>query len=167
MNRSSFVLASALAGISLFLAGCGFQLRGSTNIPFKTFYIGVNDTSSLAVVLKRNIRGNGPTQLVSDPNQAEARLEILGETHDTQLLTINSAGLAVEYYLDTKIRFRVTNGKGKEFIPPTEIAVRRIIKVNSNAVLAQQFEVDQLYRDSEADAAQQILRRIEAIHPEQ
>jgi LPS-assembly lipoprotein len=145
------------------LAACGFHLRGSTNIPFKTFYIGVADTSPIAVQLKRSIRGNGPTKLVSDPKDAEAKLEILHERASADILTINSLGIATEYNLYYHLQFRVIDNKGKAYIPATELALKRLILTNNNAVLAENYQVQDMLLDMQADAAQQILRRIEAI----
>lgn len=151
---------------ALSLGACGFELRGSTNIPFKTLYIGVADTSPIAVELKRRIRGNGPTKIVSDPATAEAKLEVLHERVSSDIQTINSLGLATEYDLYYHIQFRVTDAKGRIFIPPTELALKRLILANNNAVLAENSQITQLFSDMQSDAAQQILRRIEAIRPE-
>ena len=147
------------------LSGCGFQLRGSTNIPFKTIYLGVNDTSPIAVELKRSIRGNGPTKVVADAALADIRLYILGESLTSDILTINSLGLATEYNLHYSIHFRVSDAHGHDYIPPTELVLKRLVLANNNAVLAQNNEIAQLYADMQSDAAQQILRRIEAIKP--
>ena len=38
--------AAALAATAV-LAGCGFQLRGSTQIPFASMYLGVGESSGL------------------------------------------------------------------------------------------------------------------------
>jgi LPS-assembly lipoprotein len=159
--RALLCLLCALA-----LAGCGFQLRGSTNIPFKTLYIGVADTSPIAVELKRSIRGNGPTRIVTDPAQAEAKLEVLHERATSDIETINSVGIATEYHLYYNIEFRVTNNKGRIFIPPTQIRLKRLILTNNNAVLAENFQIVDLLADMQSDAAQQMLRRMEAIKPD-
>lgn len=147
------------------LAGCGFQLRGSTSIPFKTIYLGVSDTSPIAVELKRSIRGNGPTKVVSDVASADIRLSILSESLTSDILTINSLGQATEYNLHYSIRFQVNDAHGHTYIPPTELVLKRLVLANNNAVLAQNNEITQLYADMQSDAAQQILRRIEAIKP--
>jgi LPS-assembly lipoprotein len=162
-RRAALTLSVLLA--SGLLAACGFHLRGSTNIPFKTFYVGATDASQMGLILKRSIRGNGPTRLVSDPNEAEARLEILGETELANILTINRLGQATEYNLFYHIRFRVSDGKGHEYIPLTELGLKRLILANANATLAENNQILQLYTDMQADAAQQILRRVEAINP--
>jgi LPS-assembly lipoprotein len=147
------------------LAGCGFELRGSTNLPFKTLAINVGDTSPLALSIKRSIRGNGPTQIVSDASRAEASLEILGESLQDDILTINSLGLAAEYDLYYHVRFRVVDNQKHVYIPATELTLKRLVLANSNAILAENFEISQLMVDMQQDAAQQILRRMEAIKP--
>ena len=159
------LLFSILVFCSL-VTGCGFQLRGATNLPFKTLFIGVRDTSPIAVELKRNIRGNGPTQIVTSASQAEAIFEILGESRRSDLLTINVAGAAVQYKLLYTVRFRVHDPKGREFLAPTELTLTRSFINNNNAVLVQESEINQLFTDMQSDAVQQILRRMEAITPE-
>ena len=145
------------------IAGCGFQLRGATNLPFKTLYIGIPDTSPIAVELKRHIRGNGPTQIVARPADAEAILTIVNQTNRSDLLTLSVAGLAIQYSLVYTVEFRVHDGHGHDFIPTTAITVSRILRVNSNAVLAQEQEINQLFTDMQSDAVQQMLRRMEAV----
>jgi LPS-assembly lipoprotein len=155
----------ALMMTLLVLSGCGFHLRGSTDIPFATIYLGVGDTSPVAVVLKRAIRGNGPTKVVTDPAKADIRLELLGEGVRTEILTINSLGIAAEYNLLYTLRFRVTDTKGRPYIRLTELPLKRLVIINSNATLPEVFEIQQLVSDMQSDAAQQILRRLEAIKP--
>ncbi len=158
--------AAVVLVLGLGLAACGFELRGSTNLPFKTFYIGVADTSPIAVALKRSIRGNGPTRLVTDPTQAEAKLEILHESSSVDIPTLNSLGQAVEYDLYYRVQFRVTGPNGRVFIPPSGLTLQRFILSNNNAVLAENYQIVAMVSDMQADAAQQILRRIEAIKPD-
>jgi LPS-assembly lipoprotein len=155
----------ALVLVLFALSGCGFHLRGTTDIPFSTIYLGVNETSAVALVLKRSIRGNGPTRVETDPMKAEIRLELLGETVRTEILTINSLGIAAEYNLLYTLRFRVTDTKGRPYIRLTNLKLKRLVIVNSNATLPEGFEIIQLLTDMQSDAAQQILRRLEAIKP--
>jgi LPS-assembly lipoprotein len=147
------------------LSACGFQLRGTFDIPFKTIYVGITDTSPIAVALKRGIRSNGTTQMVTDPALAEARLELFGESVHTEVLTINSLGQAAEFYLYYHLRFRVTDNKGHTYINPTDLLLKRLVLSNANAVLAENFEIGQLITDMQSDAAQQILRRVSVLKP--
>ena len=166
MSQRSWKLA-VLVLCSLLLGGCGFQLRGSTAIPFKTLYVNVGDTSPVAVAIKRSVRGNGPTKIVSDAKDAEAALQFVGESVRTDILTINSTGAAAEYTLTYHIRFRVTDNNSHVYIPTTELTLTRLLLANSNAILSESFQVNQLIIDMQSDAANQVLRRLERLTPGQ
>ena len=149
------------------VGACGFQLRGSTELPFKTLWVGFSDASPLGTEFKRYIRSGTSTKLVADAKDAEARLMVLGESRDKEILSLNSAGRVREYNLFYTFVFRVDDGKGRDFIPPTRITLRRDISVNENTQLAKEAEENLLYRDMQSDLVQQLLRRLAAIKPDQ
>lgn len=148
----------ALAAFTL--AACGFHLRGSAQIPFHTLALSMSDASGLGIELRRNLRAAANVQLVSDPKQAEAIFELISETRDKEILSINSAGRAREYTLKYRINYRVHDGKGHDFIEPSTLALKRDISFNENALLAKESEEALLYKDMQTDMVQQILRRL-------
>lgn len=163
MNRRAAILALTAA---VSLSACGFQLRGSngqSSLPFKTIYLGVPETSPLGIELKRYIRASGDTETVSDPKAAQAILEVLSETRDKATLSLNTQGRVREYSLYYRVRFRVTDPKGKELLSPTEITLKRDISFNESQVIAKEKEEEMLYRDMQSDVVQQILRRLAAL----
>ncbi len=162
-SLSGFARLGLIGLIFSMLTACGFQLRGSASLPFKTLWVAFNDTSPLGTELKRNIRSGTSTQLVSDPSQAEALLDVLGEERVKEILSLNSAGQVREYNLFYKFRFRVHDGKGKDFIPASEIVLKRNITVDDNNQLAKAAEENLLYRDMQSDVVQQLLRRLAAV----
>lgn len=167
MNRRTFLTyASTTAALAL-LSACGFHLRGSNgeaNLPFKTILLGFADNSTLGAELRRNIRANG-TEVVTDPALAEAILEVVSETRDKVVLSLNSQGRIREYTLFYKFRFRVRDNKGQQLLAPTEITLKREISFNESQALAKEVEEGLLYRDMQSDLVQQILRRLVAIKP--
>ena len=71
-RRTVCILALATA---MTLSACGFHLRGANgeaNLPFKTIYVGIPESSQLGVELKRYLRASGDTSLVTDPKAAQA-----------------------------------------------------------------------------------------------
>jgi LPS-assembly lipoprotein len=83
MNRRTLCMLAMAATVTL--SACGFQLRGANNqanLPFKTIYLGISETSSLGTELKRYIRASGDTVVVSDPKAAQAIIEVLSETRE-------------------------------------------------------------------------------------
>ena len=61
VRRRLLRVAAVLAGAPLAGAGCGFQLRGATELPFKTFFSSVPQASQFGGELRRALRTNGAT----------------------------------------------------------------------------------------------------------
>lgn len=152
----------AAAAFALIVTGCGFEMRGAAQLPFKTIWLGASEKSPLGVELRRQIRAGTTTQLAEKADGAEARLEILGETRDKEILSLNSAGRVREYNLFYRVHFHVTDSQGNTLIEPTQIELVRDISVNENTILAMEIQEEQLFRDMQIDAAQQLLRRLSA-----
>lgn len=151
--------------LAAMLSACGFHMRGASDIamPFKTIHLGFADTSTLGNALKRNIRGAGGTAVVSDQKDAEAILDVLSETREKSVLSLNSQGRVREYTLIYTFKFRVRDGKGSELLAPTEIRLSRDINYDDSQTLAKESEEAMLYRDMQSDLVAQILRRLSAI----
>lgn len=164
-RRSALRGVFALAGAA-FLPSCGFQLRGSANLPFKTIYIGFPETSAVGNELRRYIRASGDTQIVNDPKSAEAILDLLSEARDKQVLSLNSQGRVREYALLYRVGYRVRDNTQRELQPPTEITVKRDITFNESQALSKEAEEGLLFRDMQSDLVQQILRRLAVIRPQ-
>jgi LPS-assembly lipoprotein len=148
---------------ALAAAGCGFQLRGEQKLPFDTIFVNTPPNSALGAALNRQIRAGTNTHTVQEASQASAVLEILGEARDKEILTLNAQGRAVEYKLIYRLRFRLHDGKGREYIAPTEMRAQRDISINDSQVLAKESEESLLYRDMQSDLVQQLLRRMAAV----
>ncbi|MBV8666514.1 MAG: hypothetical protein JO269_08535 [Burkholderiaceae bacterium] len=167
LHRRHALFAAAILLLSL-LSACGFRLRGEvdTNLSFKTIYLGLPENSALGSDLRRYIRSTGNAEVVDDPKQAEAIVEIVQpERRDRVVLSLNAAGQPIEYTLWYKFSFRVHDSKNRELLPTTAIALKRDLTFNAAIALAKEAEAEALYRDMQSDLAQQVLRRLAAIKP--
>src|SRR5690606_4694713 len=167
MLKNRRLLCLALAS-TVMLSACGFKLRGSVlgeNLPFKTLYISVPESSSLGAELRRNIRGSGELQIVSEPDEAEAQLQITSESKSRQILSLNSQGRVREYQLNYRVTMRVIDNQKRELLAPTDIVLKRDLSYNESFVLAKEAEAQMLYQDMQSDLVQQILRRVAVIKP--
>ncbi len=164
-NRSSPMRRRLLLSGSLVLVagGCGFHLRGSVQMPFKTLFLNINESSAFGAELRRNLRSASDVQLVGSPEQAEAIFDMLAETREKEILSVNSAGRAREYTLHYRVRYRVHDGHGRDFVPSSEISLKRDVSFNENALLAKESEENTLYKDMQTDMVQQILRRLSLV----
>jgi LPS-assembly lipoprotein len=153
-----------IAILVLSLSACGFQLRGTAELPFDTLYI--PDTSGgIALDLKRNIQSGTRTRVVDRPEGAQARLELSGETRGRNILSLSGAGRVRELQLVYRVNLRVHDGKGSEFIAATPISITRDLTYNDTDVLAKEAEEANIYREMQTDLVQQILRRLSAAQP--
>ena len=165
--RHALPRAVALIVLAAALSACGFHLRGSDgrfNMPFQSIYLAFPETSPLGIELKRNLRG-GDTKVVTEPEQAQARFDVMSESRGKAILSLNSLGRVREYALSYTLVFRVRDANNKVLLAPTEITLRRNIAFDESQVLAKESEEALLYRDMQADLVQQILRRLAAIKP--
>lgn len=152
------VLAVALF---LSLAACGFQLRGSANLPFDTLYV-PGAAGGIALDLKRTIQAGTSTRVVDSPKDAQAVLEFSEETRDKEILSLTGAGRVREFRLHYRVRYRVHDGKGRNYVAPTTLQQVRTILYNDSIVLAKESEEQLLYRDMQTDMMQQIMRQLAA-----
>jgi LPS-assembly lipoprotein len=159
-SHSRRALLAALAAAPL--AACGFRLRGAQTLPFDTIFLGFPVNSTLGAELARSIRAGTNAKVVDERAQAQAVLEVLGEAREREVLAVNAQGRTREYQLRLRLAFRVHDGRGAEFLPPTTVGVQRDIAFNEAQVLAREAEEAQLFRDMQRDIVQQVLRRLAA-----
>jgi LPS-assembly lipoprotein len=160
---------AALLAVALTVSACGFHLRGDGGhytLPFPTMYIGLPESSPLAIDLKRNIRANGGTTVVNTARDADGIVEVLSNPEKTKtksILSLSSNGRVRQYLLTYNIVFRVLDKQGGELLAPTQITLTRPIDFNETQLLAKEQEEALLYKDMQTDLVQQMMRRIAAV----
>lgn len=162
--NSSLILIAALC-LSLLLAGCGFQMRGTATLPFQTLYVDIPAGNAMGAELKRNLRAGTNVTLVDRKEDAEAVLTNTGETRTKLILSINTAGRVREFRLRYGFTYSLVDKNGQELAPPADLIISRDYSFNENAVLAKESEEQLLYRDMQSDLVQQVLRRLAVATP--
>ena len=155
---SKRVLTLALA---LALAGCGFRLRGTAEVPFESLYV-PGATSGIALDLKRNIQAGTKARVVDDPQQADAVLQFVEESRNKEILSLTGTGRVREFQLRYRVGFRVHDSKGADYVPLSTIQLTRDVTFNDAEILAKEAEEQLLFRDMQSDMVQQIMRRLAA-----
>lgn len=162
-TRRRLMLGGAgLAG--LLLSGCGFKLRGPQALGFATVHINTSAMTELGASLRRLIATTGSTTVVEDPDQADARLQILSNDRGREILSLSGTGKVREYQLTQTLRFQLLDKAGKALIPPTAIAASREYTFDDSQVLGKEQEESLLYNDMQKDLLQQLMRRLAAAH---
>ena len=161
ISRPCRVLRAAACALAFVLAGCGFQLRGSANLPFETIYV-PGAAGGIALDLKRTIQAGTSTRVLDVPKDAQAVLEFTEEAREKEILSLTGAGRVREFTLRYRVQYRVHDGKGREYVAPTTLRQSRFINHSDSIVLAKESEEQLLYRDMQADMVQQIMRQLAA-----
>ena len=161
MNRFFKFVGCVLIVASL--SACGFALRGAVNLPFQSIYVGLPDSSALGGELKRHLRANGKTEVTTQATTADVLLDVLGETREKTILSLNSQGRVREFNLSYNLKFRLRDRAGHEVLAPTTISLKRNLSFKENEVLAKEAEETLLYRDMQSELVQQIMRRLAVV----
>jgi LPS-assembly lipoprotein len=143
------------------LAGCGFRLRGTADVPFASLYL-PGATTGIALDLKRNIQAGTNARVVDDPKEADAVLQFTEETRQKEILSLTGTGRVREFQLRYRVGFRVHDGKGADYVPQSVIQLTRDVTFNDAEILAKEQEEQLLFRDMQTDMVQQIMRRLAA-----
>ena len=160
----------ALGLVAAALSGCGFRLRSTGDYAFRTLYTNFSTTSALGTELRRNLLGTGKLTLLSDPRQlaqADAVLDILGESRERVVVGLNASGQVRELQLRLKVRFRLRTPAGAEWIEAVELQQQRDLSFTETAALSKEIEEAMIFRDMQTDLVQQIMRRLAAVRPPQ
>ena len=154
--------ALAVFGLALLAAGCGFHLRGEANYPFETVYL--NSPSSLPITtdLRRALDTSGSAKLVPAADKAQVVLDVNSVDDEKHILSLSSGGKVFEYLLTKRVVFRVHDSEGNDWLPTSEIIVRRTYTYSDTEALAKEYEEQRLWREMQSDAVQQVVRRLQA-----
>lgn len=153
------VLASLTLIAALFIQGCGFQLRGSTN-SISTSYGSVhvvNNSGDEAFrkIVEQALLDTGTKVTATSSNQ----LEILATKEDKRTASYSSRGKSAEYELLKEISFQFKRGD-EILIPATTFHARRSYLYRETAAVGKAEEENILKREMSQDLAQRILLTI-------
>ena len=78
-------------------------------------------------------------------------------------MSVSGGGRVREFELRYRVAFRLTDAKGVELIPVSEISMHRILPYTDAQVVAKEGEEAMLVREMQNDSAAQIMRRLSAV----
>jgi len=141
------------------LAACGFQLRGSVDLPFSRIALeGFAPRSPLAEELRRTLSQRA--EVVATPAQAQVVLHALIDRRERGVVATTTASQVRELQLRVRLEFRLTTPGGRELIPATELLMTRDMSYSETVALAKEYEELQLLRDMQSDIVGQVMRRL-------
>ena len=160
IDRMSGKLLLILA-TTLLLSACGFQLRGSANLPYETLHVASPNASTFVNELKRAISTGTKTRVVDQAKEAQATLQVLTEAREKAILALSGGGRVREFQLRYRVTYRVVDKNNRDLLPATQIALHRDLSYNDTDTLSKESEEILLYRDMQTDAVSQLLRQLQ------
>jgi LPS-assembly lipoprotein len=150
--------------LALSLAACGFELRGTADLSFKTLYI-QGPALSISPALKKALKVNGIV-VVDKPEQADLLMETISDGNEKRILSLSGGtGTVREYELFYRAYFRLRDPANPLWGEVQTIEGRRDFSYTDAELLAKQYEEQYLYEDMRQDAVREIMRRLVVQKP--
>ena len=172
-RQSLQALGRSLAGGALWgglaatgLSGCGFQLRQSADLPFKSLFLILPRQSALGTDLRRNLASQANLKVFTEAKDmaaAEVVLDVMSEVRERVVVGLNASGQVRELQLRLNVKFRLRSAQGQNLIPEVALQQQRDLSFFESAALSKDIEENMMYRDMQVDIVQQILRRLAAV----
>jgi len=144
------------------LAGCGFQLRGTSPVPAALQPLAVKCGSqipdTLCLSLKEQLELGGIE--TTEANNAAYVLDLKSFSQDRRASAITVRAAAAEYTLTQAVRIELITDDRVPLIADTELSVRESYRYDETNILAKQREQDELEQRMNDRLAQQILFRL-------
>jgi LPS-assembly lipoprotein len=151
---------------TLGLSGCGFQLRQSADLPFKSLFLILPRQSAMGTDLRRNLASNVDLKVFTEAKDmatSEVVLDVMSEIRERVVVGLNASGQVRELQLRLKVKFRLRTPQGKNLIPEVELQQQRDLSFLESAALSKEIEENMMYREMQIDIVQQIMRRLAAV----
>ncbi|MBK7793764.1 MAG: hypothetical protein IPJ62_15485 [Betaproteobacteria bacterium] len=149
----------------LLVGACGFALRGEFKYAFSTIYLNVPAGTPIALDLKRAIEASGGARVVDSAAAAEVILDVPAPVDDKSVLSLSGGGKVREYALTKRVTYHLHDAAGRDWLPLTQIVLRRAYTYSESEVLAREYEEVRLLKEMQGDAVQQIARRLQVAKP--
>ena len=143
--------------LSLFLAGCGFQLRGAATVPVEMTrtYIDTGDRHSLFYRRIRSGFRNAGIQIVDSPKDASAIFFISSDQTGQRVLSVSARNVPTEFEVYYSIGYRLSAGQ-TVLLPSRTQTLIRDYTWDETLVLGKEKE-EQLLRDAIVDDLIRII----------
>ena len=158
----SIIRLSFLSLILASLVACGFHMRGSSDISFNSIFIEGN-TLVISKDLRQSLNTN-KIDILSSAENADLRLELLGEEKEKRILSIGGAGTVNEFELYYRVHYRTKLIGQATWGPVSTVESRRDYTYSDANLLAKQIEEKKLNDGMQKDVVNSIMRRLSALN---
>lgn len=157
----STIRFSIIAALLAALTACGFHLRGPSDIPFESVFIEGNK-----LVISKNLNralNTSNVTIVNKPDDAELRLELVGEENEKRILSLAGTGTVNEYELYYRVHYRTKLAGQPTWSQVQTIEARRDFTYSDDRLLAKQVEEKRLNEYMQEFVINNLMRRLTAL----
>ncbi|MBK1702573.1 hypothetical protein CKO41_11395 [Thiococcus pfennigii] len=143
--------------------GCGFQLRGTSEIPLELDPLFIQDDAGTATgrALLDRLQGS-QVRITEDRQAARAVVRILSENRDSRVAAVDRNGKVLAYDLGLQVTFDALDAAGAPLVPAQQVTLMRTFDNPDIEVLGKREETEMVYRDMEEEAADRLVLRLRA-----
>lgn len=161
-RTNTFIVNIPLFAAAVLLAGCGFQLRGELDLPENIRTVQVMAPQALRNDILALLE-SGSVDASTSSADADVNITVTSENFTRRVLSVDATtGKEREFQLAYTVAFGVTQRDGKPVIENDTVSLLRNYDFDTQAVIGTSREEDLLRDEMRRDAAQQLMRRVEA-----
>jgi LPS-assembly lipoprotein len=143
------------------LVGCGFHLRGTSDVSFDSIYIQGNPLI-ISKNFKKSLATNG-VKVLESAEGAELLLETVGEESEKRILSLAGGGTVNEFELYYRVHYRTKAANAPLWSPVQTVEARRDYTYSDANLLAKQGEEKRLNENMQQDVISNLMRRLSAL----
>jgi LPS-assembly lipoprotein len=145
------------------LAGCGFQLRQSAEIPpeVSPMYVQANDGSKIAAAMREALISSG-IEIAADAAQSKLMIRVLSESESSRVVAVNADGKVIANELIYSVRFDAASAAGSPLTEAQTVELRREHVNPENEVLGKAAEEELIRTDMIETMTGRIFDRLKA-----
>ncbi len=162
-TRRRVLIGLGAAGCAAATAGCGFELRRPSEMPFESIALtGFAAHSPIESQLRRSLGAR--VKVIDDPNRADVVLHVLVERRERSVVASTASAQVRELQLRLRFDFRLTDAGGRELGPTGELLLSRDMIYSETYALAKAQEEDELFAAMQTDIVRQLTRRLSRVN---
>lgn len=143
------------------LIGCGFHLRGTSDVSFSSIFIQGN-TLTISKNLAKSLSTNG-VKVLNSAEGAVLLLEMVGEESEKRILSLAGRGTVNEFELYYRVHYRSKLAGAELWSQVQTVEARRDFTYSDANLLAKQGEEKRLNENMQQDVISHLTRRLSAL----
>lgn len=162
MRTLKTLRSAVLLGSLLLLSACGFQLRGTFNLPQEFRHLNVDgeeQNTLLIITLVETLRATG----VKVDSAAPYTLYIVAQDTERERITVSETALTDDYLLINSASFVLQDRKGLPLLQPRSVMAQTTFTDDQRTPTVKAEEEASLRSELDTQLALQILRQLQSF----